>query len=263
MIRLLPFMAFSAPAAWKDEKMKQETVLIAGASRGLGAALTRMRAEAGDKVIALSRSGTTPSDIPMDHVVPLKGDVTDPGLPRVLLDRERPRTLVLCAGVLGPMASVRDIGWKDFSATWNTDVRATLQWCQAALAMPMSPGSHVIVVSSAAARVGSPLAGGYAGAKRMQWLLTDHFREEGKRAGLRIRFTTVLPRLTGDTDLSAPAVKAYAKLRGMTKSAFLASLGAPFTVEMLAEQMSRLIDGTGNPDGETYFVDGAGLQVVT
>jgi hypothetical protein len=42
---------------------------------------------------------------------------------------------------------------------------------QAALNQPLKPGSRVLVVSSGAAENGSPMSGGYGGAKRMLWFM--------------------------------------------------------------------------------------------
>ena len=66
------------------------------------------------------------------------------------------------------------------------------------------------MISSSAALQGSPLGGGYAGAKATQRLITAYARDEASRAGLDITFTAVLPRITPVTDLGRPAVVAYA-----------------------------------------------------
>jgi len=71
--------------------------------------------------------------------------------------------------------------------------RITFQWLREALLKPLRPGSRVVVVSSGAALRGSPLSGGYAGAKATQRFITAYAQEEANRAGLEITFTTVLP----------------------------------------------------------------------
>jgi len=48
---------------------------------------------------------------------------------------------------------------------------------QAALKMPLSPGSRVLIASSGAAAVGAPLSGSYAGAKRMLWFMAQYANE--------------------------------------------------------------------------------------
>jgi NAD(P)-dependent dehydrogenase (short-subunit alcohol dehydrogenase family) len=44
-------------------------------------------------------------------------------------------------------------------------VRLTFNWLREALLKPLRPGSRVLLMSSAAATHGSPMSGGYAGAK--------------------------------------------------------------------------------------------------
>ena len=65
----------------------------------------------------------------------------------------------------------RNRRWESFSASWNTDLKIAFQVGQTALRRPLRPGSLVLIVSSGAALVGSPMSGGYAGAKRMQMFL--------------------------------------------------------------------------------------------
>jgi hypothetical protein len=66
----------------------------------------------------------------------------------------------------------------------------------------------VVVVSSGAAlnTAGSPLSGGYAGAKATQRFITPYAQDEAKRACLDITFTTLLPRFAPMTDVGRPAV---------------------------------------------------------
>ena len=100
------------------------------------------------------------------------------------------------------------------SINWQTDVRIAFHWLREALLKPLRPGSRVVVVSSGAALAGSPLSGGYAGAKATQRFITGYAQEEARRAGLDITFTAVLPRITPLTDLGRPAVQAYAARAG-------------------------------------------------
>jgi hypothetical protein len=73
------------------------------------------------------------------------------------------------------------------------------------------------VISSGAALNGSPLSGGYAGAKATQRFIAAYAQAEANRAGLDVTLTTVLPRITADTDLGRPAVQAYAARSGQTE----------------------------------------------
>ena len=79
-----------------------------------------------------------------------------------------------------PPADGLDRGAKlgSFSAPWNVDVKIAYEVGRAALALPLRPNSTVVIVSSGAGLNpnGSPLSGGYAGAKRMQMFLAGYLQ---------------------------------------------------------------------------------------
>src|SRR5205814_4152856 len=74
---------------------------------------------------------------------------------------------------------------------------------------PLEPGSTVVTLSSGAALRGSPLSGGYAGAKAAIRWLTAYAAQESAREGLGIRFVSLLPQLTPATELGAVFAAAY------------------------------------------------------
>jgi NAD(P)-dependent dehydrogenase (short-subunit alcohol dehydrogenase family) len=82
------------------------------------------------------------------------------------------------------------------------------------LLTPLAPGSIVLTLSSGAAVFGSPLTGGYAGAKAAIRWLTAYAADESRRAGLGIWFVSLLPRLTPETSLGAVFAAAYAAREG-------------------------------------------------
>src|SRR5258705_8225954 len=87
-----------------------------------------------------------------------------------------------------PMGRLDQMSWADFTAVWETDVKAGFYWLQAALNLPLKPGSRVLVGSSGAAVNGSPMSGGYAGAKRMLWFMAKYANGVAEQKGLGIRF---------------------------------------------------------------------------
>ena len=87
--------------------------------------------------------------------------------------------------------------WQTFSRNWEVDVQHVFNWTREALLLPLEPGSVVIAISSGAAINGSPLSGGYAGAKATIRFIASYAAAESGRNALGIRFTAVLPQLTG------------------------------------------------------------------
>jgi len=195
--------------------------LVLGASRGLGRGITDALAGEGHEVVAVSRTASDSR---------YRADAADPASTR-LLETHRPNILVLVAGAQPPSAALNEQTWETFSTNWNVDVRMTFEWLRAALLLPLDRGSRVIVFSSGAALAGSPLSGGYAGAKATQRFITGYAQDEAERAGLGLSFTSVLPRLTPHTELGRHAVKAYAARYGQTEAEYVAGLGTPLTPE--------------------------------
>jgi hypothetical protein len=119
-------------------------------------------------------------------------------------------------------------------------VQHVFNWTREALLLPLPPGSVVIAISSGAAVNGSPLSGGYAGAKATIQFIASYAAGESARNGLGIRFTSVLPQLTPETGLGAAAVAAYAARQGIGIPAFLDRLGPALTQSRWAPRSSTL-----------------------
>src|SRR5258707_14786572 len=78
--------------------------------------------------------------------------------------------------------------WEQFSRNWNSDVKLSLLFCQAALNTPLPSGTTIILMSSGAAIGGSPLSGGYAGSQRPPMFLVSYAPYEADEPTLRVRF---------------------------------------------------------------------------
>jgi NAD(P)-dependent dehydrogenase (short-subunit alcohol dehydrogenase family) len=246
-------MSSSEPSEYKT--------LIVGASRGFGRAIAIALADAGAPVIAVARDATALAELTRTHTIGAEvADAGDPSVAGVLLDRHRPRTVILVAGATPPMRPLQHHTWETFSVNWHTDVRIAFHWVREALLKPLRPGSRVIVISSGAALNGSPLSGGYAGAKATQRFIAAYAQEEADRGGLGISFTAVLPRITPLTDLGRPAVAAYAARNGQTPAEYLAPFGAPLTPEMTGTAVLELVRAHPPDLAAEYLLTAGGLQ---
>jgi len=116
------------------------------------------------------------------------------------------------------------------------------------------------VISSGAALQGSPLSGGYAGAKATQRFITGYAQEEANRAGLGITFTAVLPRITPLTDLGRPAVRAYAARSGQSEEEYLQQFGEPLTPEAAGAALVDLARAETATVAGGYLLTAAGLR---
>src|SRR5215207_9984592 len=172
--------------------------VVVGASRGLGRGVARAFDEAGAPVVAVARSGPALDELAADgmNIQTEVADATDATVAWNILDRYRPKILVLVAGANPLMRPLQHQTWETFSVNWRTDVKIAFTWLREALLQPLTPGSRVIVVSSGAAVNGSPVSGGYAGAKATQRFIAGYAHEESQRSGLDITVTAVMPRMT-------------------------------------------------------------------
>ena len=117
-------------------------------------------------------------------------------------------------------------------------------------------------MSSGAAVQGSPLSGGYAGAKAAIRFLTRYAADESERHGLGVRFISVLPKLTPATDLGAAAAAAYAARAGEDLAAYLAKTGPALSAEQVGQAVLALATGPDN-DQDAYLLTAAGLSPLT
>jgi NAD(P)-dependent dehydrogenase (short-subunit alcohol dehydrogenase family) len=238
------------------------TTIVVGASRGLGRGIATAFAEAGAPVVAVARTSAAFAE-PANGAGTIQPEVADAGDATVagrLLDHYEPEVVILVAGASPLMRPLQHQTWESFSVNWHTDVRIAFHWLREALLKPLRPGSRVVVVSSGAALAGSPLSGGYAGAKATQRFITAYARDEAERAGLGITFTAVLPRITPLTDLGRPAVRAYAARGGQSEEEYIQQMGEPLTPEVAGAALVELVraDAAGVAPG--YLLSSAGLQ---
>jgi NAD(P)-dependent dehydrogenase (short-subunit alcohol dehydrogenase family) len=234
--------------------MSDRTTIVVGASRGLGHGIALAFAAAGDSVVAVSR---TAADFP-GAIEPELADAGDATVPARVLDQYEPEVVVLVAGASPHMRPLQEQTWETFSVNWETDVRVTFAWLREILLKPLRPGSKVIVVSSGAALAGSPLSGGYAGAKATQRFITSYAQDEASRAGLDITFTAILPRFAPETGVGRPAVRAYAARAGQSVEEFLQQVGPPVTPELAGSELVELSRTTDV--SPAYVLTGSGLQ---
>jgi NAD(P)-dependent dehydrogenase (short-subunit alcohol dehydrogenase family) len=244
-----------------ESELAGATALVTGASRGLGRGIATALHKAGAQVVGVARDRAPLDDLRAelgDSFTAVAADAADPTVAGQLIDIYHPAILVLNAGASPLMRPLQHHTWETFSVNWQADVRIAFHWLREALLTPLRPGSRVVVVGSGAALAGSPLSGGYAGAKATLRFITGYAQQEAKRAGLDITFTAVLPRITPLTDLGRPAVAAYAARAGQSVEEYLRQLGEPLTPEQAGQAVVELVTGPG-PNRDAYLLTAAGL----
>ncbi len=245
--------------------LEGKIALVSGGSRGFGRGIVGALAAEGAAVWALARDAGQLDLLTREvaGVHTLVADVTDPQTAPQVLRAARPDILVLNAGATPTMAPVHQQSWEQFARTWQTDVHMTFAFGKEALLLPLAPGSVVVIVSSGAAIAGSPLSGGYAGAKRTQWFLAQYLQHEADTLNRGIRFVALLPRqISGATQLGHTAAGAYAAQQGISEQAFLARSGPPLMPEHVGRGVVALLTDPAYRNGSAFGISSQGLAAL-
>jgi NADP-dependent 3-hydroxy acid dehydrogenase YdfG len=218
--------------------MSIQRALVIGAGSGVGKATASALRTAGVDVLACGR----------------ERDATDPAEAAALLAEADPDLVVVAAGTRPRMVSIEQQSWESFSAPWNVDVKLVFEVGRAVLARPLRPGSTVMIVSSGARvnRNGSPMSGGYAGAKRMQMFLAGYFQQAADARKLGVRFVALAPMqfLVG-TQIGEAATAAYGA----------GNWPVPLDPDGVARAILSVASGEEHR-GATLGVSGKGLEVI-
>ena len=238
-----------------------QRAVVVGASRGFGRGIAEALVDAGAEVHAVARGDASE----LVHATggrarPIAADATDPEVAERVLRDVAPTIVVLNAGATPTPAPLSQHTWASFSTNWDTDVKLTFHWIRAVLERPLARGSVIVAMSSGAALRGSPLSGGYAGAKATIRFLVDYANGDAARAELGIRFVALLPAITPEGGVGRPFVDAYARRQGRTVEAFLGGPAlTPATIGRAVVQIATERDLAGHA---AFRVDSAGLAAL-
>ncbi len=235
--------------------------IVIGAGSGVGRATTAALLARGTRVTAVGRDRARLAGLAGADARAL--DATDPGAVRALLAEVDPDLIVVAAGVHPTMAPVDRLSWEDFSAAWNNDVKLAFEIGRTALQQPLRPGSTVIIVSSGAGLGGSPLSGGYAGAKRTQMFLASYLQRESTARTLGVRFVAVVPKqLIVGTEIGAQAAAAYAAEAGISVEKYMERFPVPLDAAGAAQGILDIARGDAGAGATWLGLTGKGLEVL-
>jgi NAD(P)-dependent dehydrogenase (short-subunit alcohol dehydrogenase family) len=246
--------------------MEPSSAIVIGGGSGIGRATVLALAAAGARVWAVGRDPATLERVRQDAAGPGEVlvralDATDRAATERLLAEVDPELVVLSAGARARLAPVHEQTWESFSEPWNVDVKMAFQLGQSAIRRPLRPGSLVVIVSSGAGLGGSPLSGGYAGAKRTQMFLAGYLQRSADAAKLGIRFLALVPKqILPETELGALAADAYAAAAGVTREKFMERFGKLLTAEGVAQTIVDVARGELAREGTILGVSGGGTE---
>lgn len=244
--------------------LRGKTAVITGASSGVGRATAKALVSEGVRVAAVARGAQRLADLRSELGEALEafpGDASEPAVAERLIGELRPELVVLAAGIRPHMAPLDEQSWEGFSETWNSDLKAAFHFVKSAIKLPLRPGSTVVLVSSGAAINGSHLSGGYAGAKRMQWLLAGYAQKLSDTRKLGIRFLAVLPKqLIEGTTIAASASAAYGGWQGISAADFMKQFETPLDADKVSAAIVAGLRGEVASGVTAIGVTGRGFE---
>lgn len=173
--------------------MQNKTVIISGASRGIGRATALLLAKEGANVIATARSATDLATLEAEHpgIVAMPGDVANEtdmaAVVQTALDRFGRIDVVINNAGYGIFKNVEDITATEWDDLMATNVKGTFLLTKAALPTLKAQGSgHVVVVASDVAK--RTFAGGslYTASKYAQEAFMGALRKEVRPMGIKV-----------------------------------------------------------------------------
>jgi NAD(P)-dependent dehydrogenase (short-subunit alcohol dehydrogenase family) len=237
-------------------------VAVIGGSRGVGRRTVEAAIRDGAHVLAVARQEGPLQQLAQEvsGVEVLALDATDEGAPSTVFGIVEPEILVISAGAFPPAAPIHEQSWREFAVNWETDVKIAFHFCKAAVSRPLPRGASVIIISSGAALGGSPISGGYAGAKRTQMFIASYAQKESDRLGLGLGFMALAPRIVPDSALGKRAVAGYSRYLGVSEADFVRGMASPPSSMDVATAVVELARDPDRFKGKAFVVSGKGLE---
>ncbi|WP_340587921.1 SDR family oxidoreductase [Erythrobacter alti] len=163
--------------------MDQKTVLVTGASKGIGRAIVSLLAEQGQSVFATARKAEDLDSLAkLDNVIPIKLDVTKPEEIRAAVTTVERRGkglygLVNNAGVgtVGPLA---DTPIKEYDLVMDVNAGGPVRMIQAFLPMLKASRGRIVNIGSLSGTIAWEILCAYAMSKHAIEALTDSLAEQ-------------------------------------------------------------------------------------
>ena len=174
--------------------LEHKTIIISGASRGIGRATALLLAQHGANVVATARNAAELATLEAEgngKIAALAGDVANEtdmaAVVQLAVDRFGGLDVVINNAGVGVFKNVDDISLAEWNATMATNVTGTFVLTKAALPHLKANGSgHVVVVASDVAK--RTFAGGtlYTASKYAQEAFMGALRKEVRPFGIKV-----------------------------------------------------------------------------
>ena len=237
-------------------------LLIIGGSRGIGAELARMSAQAGANVSINYNSNTAAADAVVKEVENLgrksqavQGDISKDGIAKEIVAKAVDGLgeidgLAVCAGIFEP-GPIDEMTGEFWDRTQNINMRGTFLSVQAAVpSMRKQGGGSIVIYTSTAGQRGSDIFSAYATSKGAQIMFMRSMARE--LAPDRIRSNCVAPGWT-ETEMATEKINEFGR-EDIVNSIPLGRIGLP--KDPAAAALFLLSDLAEFITGSTITVDG-------
>ena len=179
--------------------LQGKTLLVTGASSGIGQALCELLSERGANILGVTRR---PAELP-EYISPIAADLTQrEQISAIFQGLGKIDGLVNCAGV-AYLSRIIDGNPADWEEMWRVNVMALTLCCQLSLKHFPNTGGRIVNVSSMSGHRVPPSGGFYAPTKFAVRAITDALRAELKSVRSPIQVACVSPGFV-DTPLLDP-----------------------------------------------------------
>jgi len=239
-----------------------QTALVVGASRGFGRGVVESLRAKEMIVTAVARNREDLEDLARKTSAKIiVADAAGEQAAERILSETKPNLLVLSAGTSLDLRPLYEHTWETFSRPWEVDTKLTFLWVRAVLRANEGP-EHVVVFGSGAALFGSPLSGGYAGAKKMNAFIAEYASGLASRTKRPIRFHCLIPPMSPHTEFGAAAASAYAQMSGQTFQEFVKQLPSPPSPADIGAAVVALHEDPKKWNQVSYRISAKGLAPV-
>lgn len=169
-----------------------ETILVTGASSGMGAATAGELARRGYHVLAGVRRPTDADALRSAHVEPVILDITEPeqiaAVARRIADdaERRPLRAVINNAGIAINAPVEVLSMDEWRRQFEVNFFGHVAVTKAVLPSLHASGGRVVNISSVGGRIAMPAYGAYAGAKFAMEAMSDSLRRELAPLGVQV-----------------------------------------------------------------------------
>ena len=175
-------------------ELHNQVAIVTGASEGIGAALARLLAAEGARVVLAARSEeklkALAARLGEDRTLVVPTDVTEAAQVERLVSRTVEQfggidILVNNAGI-GLYGRIQEMDWEHFRRMWEVNFFGAVQLTRAALPYLRERCGVVVNISSVAGKISFPYFGGYCATKFALNALSTALRMELARTGVRV-----------------------------------------------------------------------------